>query len=207
MKTNEEKFNLPQTRSSLQSTDIKSCWICQKEKTDGKDRRRKEKLVNCETQQAGKKLLETAKVRADTRLIVALTDQDAVAIELCYHKSCYRIYTNLKQTDAKETGQEGDVECQYDAAFQQLKSEMEIKLFQQFLHMSDLRQRYVEKLELQGISNRFYRSEKLKARIKKAYPGRVSFWHPRYRSESELVYCNDVPKGQIVESAVNVNNV
>ena len=39
------------------------------------------------------------------------------------------------------------------------------------------------------------------------YPGRVNFWHPRYRSESEVVYCNDVPKGQIVESAVKVNIV
>ena len=86
---------------------------------------------------------------------------------------------------------------------------LEPKLFEQFevLRMAELRERYIEKLQLQGINNRFYRSEKLKARIQKAYPGRVSFWHPRYRSESELVYCNDVPNGQFVERAVNVNKV
>jgi len=32
--------------------------------------------------------------------------------------------------------------------------------------------------------------------------GRISFWHPRYRSEAELVYCDDVPKGQVVESGL-----
>ena len=48
-----------------------------------------------------------------------------------------------------------------------------------------------------GISNPLYRAEKLKARIQNSYLGRVSFWHPRYRSESELVYCNDVPKSEI----------
>ena len=72
--------------------------------------------------------------------------------------------------------------------------------------MSDLRKRYVEMLSLQGVDNSFYRTEKLKARILKAYPGKVSFWHPRYRSESELIYCNEVPKGQIIESAVNVGH-
>ena len=114
MKTNEEKFNLPQTRSSLQSINIKSCWIYQKEKTDGKDRRRKEKLVNWEPNKLEKQ--QRSELTLDL-YIVALTDQDAVAIELCYHKSCYRIYTNLKQTNVKGTCQEGDIECQYDVAF------------------------------------------------------------------------------------------
>lgn len=150
----------------MHSTNIKSCWICQTEKTDAKDRRRKEKLTNCQTLQAGSTLLESVKVRDDRRLIVALDNQDPVAIEVCYHKSCYRYYTNLKQTEVKGS-QEGDLESQYDAAFQQFKSEIQPKLFQHFevLHMSDLRQRYVEKLSLQGIQNPLYRSENLKARI------------------------------------------
>ena len=121
LKTEQETY-IPQIRSSLHSLNIKSCWICQTEKTDAKDRRRKEKLTS------GSTLLESAKVRDDRRLIVGLDNQDSIAIEVCYHKSCYRYYTNLKQTEVKGS-QEGDRECQYDAAFQQLKSEIQPKLF------------------------------------------------------------------------------
>ena len=94
----EQETDIPQTRSSLHSTNIKSCWIRQTEKTDAK-----EKLTNCQTLQAGSTLLESAKVRDDRRLIVALDSQDPVAIEECYHKLCYRYYTNLKQTEVKDT--------------------------------------------------------------------------------------------------------
>jgi len=50
---------------------------------------------------------------------------------------------------------------QYDAAFQQLKEEIEPQLFQNFevLHMSDLRQMYVEMLRIQGKPNTHYQSE------------------------------------------------
>ena len=207
----EQERDTPVTRSSLPSTIVKKCWICQSEKTDIKDRRRKEKLTSCQTMKAGSTLLEAAKSRDDQRLVVALNDHDPVAIEVCYHKSCYRSYTNLKKTEiSRSEDGERDLEesQQYEAAFQELKIEIEQQLFQKFevLHMSDLRERYVEKLFVQGIQNPLYRTEKLKARILKAYSDRVKFWHPRYRCETELIYCNDVPKGQIVESAVKVSN-
>ena len=61
---------------------MKKCAICQTEKTDPKDRRREEKLTTCETMQAGRTLLEAAKVRGDQRFIVSVSDQDPIAIEL-----------------------------------------------------------------------------------------------------------------------------
>ena len=189
------------TRSSLLVTEMQKCSICQSEKTDGKDRRRKEKLTLCETMQAGTTLLEAAKIRGDQRLIVALSGQDPIAIELRYHRTCYRTYTNTKQIEVIQKNQEGKHESCYDYAFQALRSEMEPKLFERLevLHMSDLRQRFVELLSLQGIQNPLYRSEKLKIRMQKAYLDRISFWHPRYRLEAEIVYCDEVSKGQIVE--------
>lgn len=159
--------------------------------------------------QAGRTLLEAAKIRADQRLIVALSEQDPVAIELCYHRTCYnyRTYTNTKQIEVIKKNPEGKLESrdQYDDAFQLLKSEMEPKLFARLevFRMSDLRQRYVEILSLQGIQNPLDRSEKLKVRMQKAYPGRISFWHPRYRSEAEIVYCDEVSKGAIIECGLN----
>ena len=73
----------------------------------------------------------------------------------------------------------------------------------EFLRISDLRQRYVELLSQLGIQNPLYHSEKLKIRMQKAYPGRISFWHPKHRSEAEIVYCEDVPKGRIIECGLN----
>ena len=69
----------------------------------------------------------------------------------------------MKQIEVIKNNQEGKLESQYDDAFQVLKSEMEPKLFGRLevLRMSDLRQRYVELLSLQGIQNPLYRSEKL----------------------------------------------
>lgn len=198
-----EAANKRLTRSYLQTTNHICCWICQKEKTDPKDRRRKEKLVNCETDSAGQNLLRTAIARCDQRLIVALTDKDPVALEVCYHKSCFRAYVNFKASQESK-----DSESEYDAAFKQLDSNViQPNLFEkhQVLHMSELKEKYIEYLQLQGVHNILYRSEKLKERIKKAYPERISFWKPRRRSQSELVYCDDVPKGLIVESVVNVD--
>jgi len=159
------------TRSSLQSTDIKNCVICQNEKTDPKDRRRKEKLTLCQTVTAGTTLLEAAKIQGDERLIVALNEQYLIAIEVCYHRSCYRSYTNVKQIEAIKKNKEGEMECQYDDAFQVLKSEIEPRLLERLevLRMSDLRQRYIELLSLHGVHNPLYRSEKLKVRIQKAF--------------------------------------
>ena len=116
------------TRSSLLANDMKKCAICQPDKTDTKDRRKKEKLTTCETMQAGRTLLEAAKVRGDQRRIVTLNDQDPIAIELCYHRSCHRTYTNTKQIEVIQKNQEGKLKSCYDNAFQALRSEMERSL-------------------------------------------------------------------------------
>lgn len=193
-------------RSSFNSTNVKCCWICQEEKNDANNRRIKEKLICCQTTSAGNSLLEAAKARKDSRLIVSLDGRDAIAIEVCYHKSCYRQYTNLKQ--AKTVHEiPGEGLDEYHAAFEDLKEEIDTKLFKNFevLDMSYLRDRFVNFLSVHGINNPLYRAEKLKSRILKAYPGRVSFWHPRKRSQTELVFCTEVSKGQIIESAVSAS--
>ena len=126
--------------------------------------------------QAGRTLLEAAKVRDDQRLIVSLSAQDPIAIELRCHRTCYRMYMNTKQIEVIQKNQEGKLESRYDNAFQALKSEIEPKIFEslEVLQMSDLRQRYVELLSSQGEQNPLYRSEKLKVRMQKAYHGRIS---------------------------------
>ena len=72
--------------------------------------------------------------------------------------------------------------------------------------VSDFVKQCIEFLDEQGIQNPFYRAEKLKVRMQRAYQGRISFWHPRYRSEAEIVYSDEVPKGQILEYSITSTN-
>lgn len=204
LSTDEKQGDSRLTRSSTVTKQPKKCAICQDEKPDSKDQRRKENLTICETMEAGRTLLEAAKIRGHQSLIVALNDKDPIAIDLCYHRTCYRTYTNAKQLNVFKRNQEGINESQYDAAFQVLSSELEPKLFKdlEVLRMSDLWQRYVELLVQQGIQNPLYPSEKLKVRMQKAYLGKISFWRPSKRSEAEMVYCDEIPKGQIIEHSL-----
>ena len=91
--------------------------------------------------EAGTALLNAANIQGNQRLILALTDKDPIAIELCYHRTCYHRYTNSKQLDAFKKSKERILECQHDAAFQALRSELEPKLFHshEVLVVSDFR--------------------------------------------------------------------
>ena len=116
------------TRSSVSATNIVSCIICQAEKTDTKDRRRKEKLTSCQTFAACESLAKAAQVRGDQRVIVALNGQDPIALDVCYHRSCYRQYIKVKETELND---DCDKNCEmqiYDEAFQELKVDMKEKL-------------------------------------------------------------------------------
>ena len=70
-------------------TSFDKCIICQREKTQKKGTK---PLSNYETFQAGRTLPNAAKVRQDERIIVAIEWEDVVAIEVNYHRSCYKNY-------------------------------------------------------------------------------------------------------------------
>ena len=133
--------------------------------------------------QAGRTFLEAAKVRGDhgQRLIVSLSDEDPIAMELRYHWTCCRMYTNTKQKEVIRKNQEGK-----HNAFQARRTEMEPNIFEslEVLPMSDFRQRYVEPLSFQDMQNPLYRSESKR----------------RITAEStEIVYYDEVLKGLIIE--------
>ena len=90
-----------------------------------------------------------------------------------------------------------------DEAFMMLKNEMEPKLVAgDVLQMSNLRVRYVQHLSAKSVQNALYRGEKLKARIQRAFSNGVSFWHPKHRSEAEILNYDVIPKGQVVEACL-----
>ena len=137
-------------------------------------------------------------------MIVAIEHQDVVATEVKYHRSCYASYTSQKTLDAILKSEETESRKQrseYDIAFKKLASyitenvasEMEI------ITMKVLRERYLELLEEQGIENKEYRTEKLKTRMVKKFGSLLDFWHPSNCAESEIAYCDALPKGKLTE--------
>ena len=69
------------------------------------------------------------------------------------------------------------------------------------MRMADLLRKFKELLSDVGVKSD-YRAEKLKKRMVGYYGKQLSFWNPKNRTGSEMVFLADVPKGQIVEAGV-----
>ena len=72
----------------------------------------------------------------------------------------------------------------------------------EILKMTDHCTFYVGQFKELGLNILGYRSGKLKNRLIKHFDDTIYFWHPRYRSELEVVFLNKVPKGQIAEAGL-----
>ena len=180
------------------------CIICNNQnKTDKKSTARYESLSQCETFEAGNILLEAARVRKDERIIVSLQDQDCISIELCYHRSCYRNYTNKKSLEIlqRKSAEITNYTSPYDFAAQQIidyVQEMVIDGYE-IIRMSELKDMFIKFLKDKEVTNDDYRSYKLKLRLQKHFGDKLGFWHPRYRAESEIIFSDAIPKGMVVE--------
>ena len=85
-----------QSKSSIQPTDLLSCVICQEEKWDSKNWRVMEPLTQCVTFKAEYNLLDASRTRSHVRLVTELEEQDAIAKEVKYHRTCFTLYVNKK---------------------------------------------------------------------------------------------------------------
>ncbi|XP_061918406.1 uncharacterized protein LOC133659746 isoform X1 [Entelurus aequoreus] len=72
------------------------CIICQKvEKyTRVGGKRQRDQLTQAETVSAGQ-LLKAAEIKKDAAILLHINDKDCVAIEVRYHRTCYRQYTRF----------------------------------------------------------------------------------------------------------------
>ncbi|PIK41995.1 hypothetical protein BSL78_21147 [Apostichopus japonicus] len=81
------------------------CVICQKVSyvTNSLTKKRsKERLVECQTVTAGS--LQTAAQIRNDEAIAYIRDQDLVALEAKYHKTCYQQYVRVLSTQKKQDG-------------------------------------------------------------------------------------------------------
>lgn len=153
--------------------------------TDAQRRKRKEQLMLCE-QPDGGKLAAAAKDKKDDRILLQIRDRDCVAIELRYHRSCYRSYTGY-QTRKYVEPKEQLYATAFDA-FCKYYIEQKILREKQIYRMTSLRRYFgkaVKDVEMKDASN--YRTYRLKQRLKRRFP-QLCFLQPKKRCSSEMVY-------------------
>ena len=87
-------------RSQLQTFDIDKCAICQKDKVKkayGKGARTREPLTLNISEFGSATLIKAARIRNDSRMLLHIDGRDTIAMEIKYHRSCYKNYVHPKQ--------------------------------------------------------------------------------------------------------------
>lgn len=111
-------------RSQVQSFNIEKCIICQKDKVK-KNRasaRTREPLTQNISEYGSASLLKAAQIRDDERVLLHIKGQDTIALEVKYHRSCYKEYVhqetlskledqNCQNEDSTTTSYQGAFDC------------------------------------------------------------------------------------------------
>ena len=183
------------------------CIICRETKytrEKASQKRKRERLVQCETNQGGQ-LVKAAKIRQDEQLLLQIQDRDLVAIEARYHKSCYLKYTKIvrlySSNDQSETPQK-DFEISFQKFSQAVLKEKIIE-GKEIWRLTKLTKAFVKIVkEVEGIDAEGYKTHNLKNRIKKAHPI-ICFSRPSRFFESDIVFAGSLDVMDVVEEAVH----
>ena len=89
----------------------------------------------------------------------------------------------------------------YDFAAQQVIDYVQEKAIDEYeiIRMSKLKDMFMKFLRDKEVTSSDYRSSKLKSRLQKHFGDKLGFWHPCYRTESEIIFSDAIPKGMVVE--------
>lgn len=89
-------------------------------------------------------------------------------------------------------------------AFLELSCEVQNRVIDgyEIMTMTLLLERYIMLLNNLGIEAKSYRSYKLKRRLQKRFMNQIQFWHPKHRSQSEIIFSDSIPRGELVEKAL-----
>ena len=184
------------SRSAVSATTYDACILCQTNKYS-KRFKDNEPLTNLETIQASETLVEAARKRNDERILLAVEGRDLVAMEVKYHRTCYKGYTHKRDTQDKETT--------FEEVFKDFTTNVQRDIVegQKVCFMTELLEEFRELAEQHCIAAESYTSQKLKSKLQKHFDENLQFWHPVNRSQSEIVFSNNVLKGQLVESQIS----
>ena len=198
------------SRSQSEVFDVNRCAICQKEKfrnTRRKGTRCRETLTLNMTDCGSASLLKAAQIRDDRRLLLQIQGQDTIAIEIKYHKSCYKEYVRpgtLARLEEKNCEKEDLSNDSYSRAFTKVKEFVQDAVLKETraVTMSELLEKYVYHLSAEGVDAQNYRSSKLKNRLTRCFGNSLSFRQPLDQTQSEIVYSAHVTTGEVVETII-----
>ena len=197
------KYKTHQSLPTFEPLKTKGCIICRSIKYQ-RDKKNIAPLSQCLTVEAGEALRKAATIRDDQRVLMELADNDPIAKEVRYHRYCYQRYTlkrNLKALSLKRK----ETKSAYDVAFEYISEIVQDKIISELdvIKMSELRDIYVNQLQASGVTDPSFKTQRLKQRLQRHFGDMLSFWQPTLKCESEIVYSENVKKGQIVEAGIN----
>ena len=177
------------------------CVLCQKEKTITcriTRKRKKEHLVKCSTIYAVN-LKQGAEDNKNETLLLQIKDKDCVAIEVRYHNSCYKDYTRYLTKPQSDDTSKNDTS--YSVAFEVFCEKVKSSIIENkdIMRLKTLNDMFIKQVKLtHGKEADSYKTGNLKTRLMKKFP-QLCFITPRMRSQSEIVYVNDISTAALVE--------
>lgn len=154
-----------------------------------------EQLTACSSIVADR-LIKAAKENDNTELLREIKGRDCVAIELKYHRSCYRSYTNFLTRKPTEKGV-GYYNQSFNNFCEIVKERIIYK--KEIMRLTKLTSMFVEEVrKTDGVDIQGYRSSNLKTRLRSVFP-QLCFVKPSQRNQCEIVYVVDIPTQELIE--------
>ena len=159
-------------------------------------------LTQCETVNCGL-LREAAQQKKDEDILVHIRDKDCVAIEVCYHKTCYKNYTRF----LSKRSIDAPVDSVYTTSYKVFCKEIiddricknkEVVFMNKLVEMF---RKYIIKYEGSQEGSK-YRASKLKRRLQRSHPQLV-FHAPTRRNKSEIVFAEDLSAGTFADQFIH----
>ncbi|KAK3729921.1 hypothetical protein QZH41_018079 [Actinostola sp. cb2023] len=164
-------------------------------------------MNNVRTFEACNTIKTVAEATDDHRILHILrgVNNDLVAAEAKYHKSCFASYTsksNLKHKTFKETQDES----LYSLAFKELASSIESGIDEgKAYDMSSLLSMYQNSLQSKGVNGDSYTRQRLKLRLQNHFAERIVFHQPFDKRNPELVYSSKISLQDVINAAVDLH--
>ncbi|KAK3700422.1 hypothetical protein QZH41_004482 [Actinostola sp. cb2023] len=174
--------------------DWSKCLFC-----GNKTYKKSKEMNNVSTFEACNTIKTVAEATDDHRILHILrgVNNDLVAAEAKYHKSCFASYTsksNLKHKTFKETHDES----LYSLAFKELASSIESGIDEgKAYDMSSLLSMYQNSLQSKG--------QRLKLRLQNHFAERIVFHQPFDKRKPELVYSSKISLQDVINAAVDLH--
>ena len=163
-------------------------------------KRKLDNLVSAETLDGGK-LRAAAVAKRDERILIQIQDKNCVALEVKYHRLCYKRYTScLQLKDTKSTNEL--YQTSYEAFCDYVKEHLIVG--HNICYMKQLKSVFVSTVsEMQGLDASGYKACRLKEKLKTTFPQLV-FFTPTVRNKSEIVYVEEISTGSAIEGQLTL---